>query len=63
MELYGQPSPPRYNMSHVTTPVALFHSDYDKLAPVYVRPFIVVSLTNSSLPPPRGDWHVNMDEE
>jgi hypothetical protein len=29
-------------MSHVTTPVAMFHSDNDKLAPVNVRRFIVV---------------------
>jgi hypothetical protein len=37
MELYGQPTPPQYNLSLATAPVALFHSDNDKLAPPYVR--------------------------
>ncbi|XP_021937203.1 lipase 1-like isoform X2 [Zootermopsis nevadensis] len=35
MDLYGQATPPRYNMSLITTPVALFYSDNDKLAPEY----------------------------
>ncbi|XP_023720755.1 lipase 3 isoform X2 [Cryptotermes secundus] len=46
MELYGQPSPPRYNMSHVTTPVAMFHSDNDKLAPIYNVNKVFSALSN-----------------
>jgi hypothetical protein len=36
MELYGQAAPPRYNLSLTTAPVALYYSDNDRLAPVYV---------------------------
>lgn len=53
MEQYGQPSPPRYNMSHVTTPVAMFHSDNDNLAPVYN-----VNKVFSALPNVIGNFRV-----
>jgi lysosomal acid lipase/cholesteryl ester hydrolase len=37
MEEYGQATPPKYNLSLVTSPVALYYSDNDRLAPVKVR--------------------------
>lgn len=37
MEKYGQATPPQYNLSLVTSPVALYYSDNDRLSPVQVR--------------------------
>jgi pimeloyl-ACP methyl ester carboxylesterase len=34
MEKYGQATPPQYNLSLVTSPVALYYADNDKLLPV-----------------------------
>jgi hypothetical protein len=39
MEKYGQSTPPQYNLSLVTSPVALYYSDNDRLSPVQVRQF------------------------
>jgi len=39
MDRYGQATPPKYNLSLVTSPVALYYSDNDKLSPVQVRQF------------------------
>jgi hypothetical protein len=44
MEEYGQATPPKYNLSLVTSPVALYHSDNDRLAPVHVRQFCLHSV-------------------
>jgi hypothetical protein len=39
MEKYGQATPPNYNLSLVTSPVALYYGENDKLVPVQVRQF------------------------
>ena len=43
MEKYGQATPPQYNLSLVTSPVALYYADNDKLSPVQVRQFCLHS--------------------
>lgn len=61
MDLYGQATPPRYNMSLITTPVALFYSDNDKLAPEYVRQFYLYFLRYVTPHRNQDGWKCNFD--
>ncbi|XP_069696403.1 lipase 1-like isoform X2 [Periplaneta americana] len=53
MEVYGQTVPPVYDIRKVTTPVALYYSDNDKLAPYYN-----VKLIASVLPKVKSKFRV-----